>query len=197
MKFPDIVLRLPGWVEGFVCGVDASRFGSVEGRMGFVVELADLNVRHGTGGPFGAGVFEIGTGELLAVGVNVVSPSNCSAAHAEIMALSLAQKMAGSYSLSLGEKRYELVTSVEPCAMCMGAVHWAGIGRVVCGARDADAGEFGFDEGPKPENWVERFENSGIEVVRDVLRPEAAGVLRRYAEGGGEIYNGDRFEGDR
>nr|MBA2345096.1 nucleoside deaminase [Rubrobacter sp.] len=58
-----------------------------------------------------------------------------------------------------------------------------------CGARDEDAGAIGFDEGPKPPMWTDRFEERGIAVTRDVLREEAVAVLREYAATGGEIYN--------
>jgi hypothetical protein len=50
----------------------------------------------------------------------------------------------------------------------------------------------GFDEGEKPLQWVPALERRGIAVVRDVLREEAASVLREYAESGGEIYNARR-----
>ena len=41
----------------------------------------------------------------------------------------------------------EMVASTQPCAMCLGATPWSGIRRLVCGARDEDAEEIGFDEG--------------------------------------------------
>ena len=40
--------------------------------------------------------------------------------------------------------------------------------------------------------WVPKLEERGISVTRDVLREEAAGVLREYAVLGGEIYNSRR-----
>jgi len=73
--------------------------------------------------------------------------------------------------------------------MCFGAVPWSGVTRLVCGARDEDARSIGFDEGPKLANWVEALEQRGITVVRDVLREQAANVLREYADTGGTIYN--------
>ena len=131
-----------------------------------------------------------GGGKLISLGVNIVEASNCSVLHAEIVAIALAQKALGRYDLSDGGKEdYELVTSTEPCAMCFGAVPWSGVSTLVCGARDEDARSIGFDEGPKLADWVEALESRGITVVRDVLREEAAAVLREYAEGGGTIYN--------
>jgi hypothetical protein len=59
----------------------------------------------------------------------------------------------------------------------------------VCGARDADAREIGFDEGPKPPDWIAALEERGIAVVRDVLREEARSVLSLYRDSGGALYN--------
>lgn len=161
--------------------------------MGLAVKLAKLNVEHQTGGPFGAGIFELKVGRLVAVGVNLVESSNCSLAHAEMLAIALAQRVVGRYDLGIEEgAAYELVTSTEPCAMCLGAVPWSGVRSVVCGARDEDARRIGFDEGSKPEHWVESLESRGIRVVRDVLREEAQAVLLDYHKRGGLIYNAGR-----
>ncbi|CAA9463261.1 MAG: hypothetical protein AVDCRST_MAG14-2813 [uncultured Rubrobacteraceae bacterium] len=73
--------------------------------------------------------------------------------------------------------------------MCLGAVPWSGVRSLLCGARGEDAEEIGFDEGTKPDRWVRSLEKRGIVVTRDVLRREAASVLREYARRGGEIYN--------
>ncbi len=75
--------------------------------------------------------------------------------------------------------------------MCLGAISWSGLRRVVCGAHDEDARTIGFDEGPKPLDWVEELNHRGISVIRDVSREEATEVLRYYAESGGEIYNAE------
>ena len=175
MRFPEVALRLPDWVGETL----ADRvYPTVEDRMRLAVELSRLNVRHGTGGPFGAAIFERETGELLAPGVNLVVGSNCSVAHAEMVAIMVAQQTIEDFDLG-GEDRppYELVASTEPCAMCLGATPWSGVRCLVCGARDEDASAIGFDEGEKPAGWVTALERRGITVVRDVLREEAASVL--------------------
>lgn len=183
-----ITLHQPHWVHEHLLGLPPSVRGDDE-RMRLVVELARLNVARGTGGPFGAAVFE-SDGRLVAVGVNVVVPDSCSFAHAEMTALGAAQRRLSTYDLGAsGLPAHELVTSTEPCAMCMGAVPWSGVHRLVCGARDEDARAIGFDEGPKNPEWVAELRARGIDVVRDVLREEASGVLAAYAAGGGEIYN--------
>ena len=189
MRFPTLELSLPSWLEEYV--ENSGRiFPSIEDRMRFVVGLSRMNVRHETGGPFGAAVFDRETGELLAPGVNLVTTANCSVAHAEIVALIIAQQASGSFDLGEpGRLHYELVASTEPCAMCLGATPWSGVRGLVTGARGEDAEAIGFDEGAKPPDWVRSLEKRGITVTRDVLRDEAAAVLREYAASDGEIYN--------
>lgn len=190
--FPEVTLRLPDWVGELASDGDRA-YRTVEDRMRFAVELSRLNVRNGTGGPFGAAIFERETGRLLAPGVNLVVGSGCSVFHAEMVAVMVAQRILGTFDLGGdGLPSYELIATTEPCAMCLGATPWSGVRHLVCGARDEDARAVGFDEGVKPALWVGALEDRGITVERDVLREEAAGVLREYAERGGEIYNSRR-----
>jgi tRNA(Arg) A34 adenosine deaminase TadA len=161
-----------------------------EARMQFVLRLADENVTRRSGGPFGAAVVDRSTGRVLAIGVNSVERLRCSVAHAEVIAVALAQARVGSHSLrSSGLPGHELVTSCEPCAMCLGAVGWSGVTRLVCAASRDDAVEIGFDEGLLPASWKRRLPDMGIEVVCGLLRAEARAVMDRYVELGGRIYN--------
>jgi tRNA(Arg) A34 adenosine deaminase TadA len=184
----EIVLALPKWTEA-VLQPPGRVFETQRSRMEFVIDLARQNIEHRTGGPFGAAVFAGDSGKLISVGVNLVESSNCSIAHAEMVAISWAQQALHSFDLGKDGGTYELVTSTEPCAMCLGAIPWSGLRRVVCGARGKDACEIGFDEGAKPRNWVASLRSRGIEVVRDVLRTQARAVLQEYARSGGLIYN--------
>jgi tRNA(Arg) A34 adenosine deaminase TadA len=189
VSFPRVVLDLPAWVEEFLHDPDRS-YPTEEDRMRLVIELSRLNVDHGTGGPFGAGVFDLSTNRLVAPGVNLVTTTNLSTAHAEIVAIMVAQQIVGNFDLGgQGRPPYELVASTEPCAQCFGSVPWSGVRRLVCGARDEDARSIGFDEGPKMPDWAAALEQRGISVVCDVCRDEAASVLRDYARSGGVIYN--------
>ena len=189
MAMEALRIDLPEWVGAYVAAL-ARRFLDVDSRMAVAIGLARRNVEEGTGGPFGAAVFAEETGELLAVGVNLVEASNCSLAHAEMLALAGAQRRLGRYDLSSGTfGPCQLVTSVEPCAMCLGAIPWAGLRSVVCGARDEDAREVGFDEGSKPQPWAKSLTERGITVVQEVRREEAQAVLQDYLRRGGRIYN--------
>jgi tRNA(Arg) A34 adenosine deaminase TadA len=188
VNLPEIIIRLPDWVAVFLNNRSRT-LADVNDRMRFVIDLARLNIDHKTGGPFAAAVFDQ-SGALIAPGVNLVLSANCSVLHAEIVALTLSQKVLGRYDISdSGKFKYELVTTVEPCAMCFGAIHWSGISRLVCGARDEDARAIGFDEGSKVSDWVSALNDRGIRVTRDVLRGEATAVLKEYASKGGILYN--------
>ena len=189
MLFPLAKVSLPDWVEVLLSDADRN-YPTEEDRMRLVVELSRLNVDHGTGGPFGAGVFDLSTNRLVAPGVNLVATTNLSAAHAEMIAIMIAQQIMRHFDLGgEGLSQYELVASTEPCAMCFGAIPWSGVRRLVCGAREEDARDIGFDEGSKVSDWVAALEQRGISVAKDVCRDEAASVLRYYVGSGGMIYN--------
>ena len=82
-----------------------------------------------------------------------------------------------------------LATSSQPCCQCYGATVWAGIDRLLIGARSDDVEELTeFDEGPLPADWIGELERRGIAVVRDIHRDDAREVLRAYGERGGERY---------
>jgi tRNA(Arg) A34 adenosine deaminase TadA len=187
----SIHIGLPDWLEDFRAKHPAMLCDD-RGRMALVLELTRRSVRQGTGGPFGAAVFEAATGRLLSLGVNLVVRTHCSAAHAEIVALASAQQSTGHHDLGAAVPGgCILVSSAEPCAMCLGALPWAGIGRLVCAARDADVRAIGFDEGDKPANWPGLLQDRGIAVTRDLMRDDAIEILRLYRASGGEIYGPD------
>jgi tRNA(Arg) A34 adenosine deaminase TadA len=185
---------LPTWVDDHV---DFQRaYPTAEEKMALVLELAMRNIAEEHGGPFGAAIFDDETDRLVGPGVNLVIPAANPTAHAEIVAMGVAGARLGRYDLGAnGANPTTLVASAEPCAMCLGATPWSGVSTLIVGARDEDARAIGFDEGSKPDDWVAYLESRGISVQRDVLREEAADVLRTYMRTGGEIYNATPTEG--
>lgn len=158
-------------------------------RMRYVLDLARENIAQG-GGPFAAAVFESASGRLLAAGVNRVVAAHCSLAHAEVLALALAQQRVGNFDLGApGLPDCELVSSAEPCVMCMGALLWSGVRHLVYAATEADVAALGFDEGPKHPLWVDELHRRGIAVTAGLLRDEALTLLQDYLARGGPIYN--------
>ena len=73
--------------------------------------------------------------------------------------------------------------------MCLGAIPWSGVKRVVSGATAADAEAAGFDEGSKPEPWTDALTSRGITVTTDVERQASTTVFDAYVAAGGIIYN--------
>jgi tRNA(Arg) A34 adenosine deaminase TadA len=186
---PVIQVEYPAWTDSVV---DWERsYGSDEERMRLAIAVSRANVEQGTGGPFGAAIFESLGGRLVAIGVNsVVRLNNCTL-HAEMVAFMMAQQRVGAFTLNApGLPPHELFTSCEPCAMCLGATLWSGVRRMVCAAAREDASLLSFDEGPVfPESYA-YLEARGLSIVRNVLREPAREVLQLYRDRGGEIYNG-------
>lgn len=185
----DIRIRLPEWLTGFApAGLVLD---TDEARMALAVDLARESVRRG-GGPFAALVFGRATGELLARGANLVLASGLSVAHAEIVALSAAQTILGSHTLAARPGGCELVSTSEPCAMCLGAILWSGASRVVYGAPGQAARAAGFDEGPVFSASWDYLIRAGVETRGGVLADEAARVFEDYRAAGGVVYNPGR-----
>jgi tRNA(Arg) A34 adenosine deaminase TadA len=178
----ELHLTLPSWVQSLVNDTDT--FVSNESRMALAVQLSQLNISHQTGGPFGAAVFTE-QGQLLGVGVNRVVHHCCSAAHAEMLALTTAQKRLKKFRLNDNGERIILATSAQPCSMCYGALIWAGIDELLIAARADDVQTLtGFDEGPLPSDWQGELEKRGITIRTDILRDEACAVLKAYGASG-------------
>lgn len=184
----SVRLDAPGWLETVV-RPDLGPGATDHERMTWVADLVDRQVDEATGGPFAAAVFSSSTGGVLGVGVNRVEATSACVAHAEILALAEAGQATQSYSLD-GHAAV-LVTSTEPCAMCLGAVGWSGVERLVCGATDQDARAIGFDEGHKPPDWAGALERRGIAVVTGLQRPRIRAAMERYVARGGVVYNAD------
>lgn len=182
-------IELPGWVADFVKNWQTP-LSTTSQRMKLAIALSRENIQQETGGPFAAVVVNEDTNELVSVGINLVTTAGLSIAHAEMVALSLAQSSIGEWNLSHAG-HLQLITSCEPCAMCFGAVPWSGVKSLICGARKKDAEAAGFDEGDKPDHWVRSLQRRGIVVQCGVLKSEAAAVLAHYSEDGGAIYNAD------
>jgi tRNA(Arg) A34 adenosine deaminase TadA len=183
-----VLITWPEWIHDTV--TFGTRYATDDDRMRLAIALARQNVQRGTGGPFGAAIFERSTGELLSVGVNSVVRLNNSTVHAEMLAITMAEHRIGSYTLAGSESTsYELFSSCDPCAMCLGAILWSGLRRLITGADRDDATALGFEEGPVfPQSYV-YLQERDVAITRGVLRRDAAEVLELYRRQGGPIYN--------
>lgn len=185
---------MPEWV-----GEECARFGwgpspEPARRLELVLRLARRNFEEQSGGPFAAAVFRMDTWELVVAGVNRVVPSHCSAAHAEVVTLSLAQQYYRAFDLGgPGLPAHELVVSWRPCAMCFGALPWSGIrSLLIAGSGDELERLTGFDEGPIHPEWKRELEQRGIAVSEGPTQSQAVAVFRDFAASGALVYNGRR-----
>jgi tRNA(adenine34) deaminase len=132
---------------------------------------AALSLDHGDV-PVGAVVVQIASGEVFARAHNTRERDHDPTAHAELMALREAARVAGTWRLT----DYALVMTLEPCPMCAGAAWAARIGRLVFGAADPKAGAAGslynFAADPRL--------NHEIEVVAGIRAPECAELLTTF-----------------
>ena len=122
----------------------------------------------------------------LAEGRNEVEKRGDPTAHAEILAIQRAVKKRG-YSRLIGATLY---TTLEPCAMCAGAILLARVHRVVYGARDAKSGFCGSLH----NIMIDQRLNHQVDVREGVLAEESAQLLqdffrlrRTLAGSGGQI----------
>lgn len=122
--------------------------------------------------PVGAVIADPVTGEVIAATGNAPIGRHDPTAHAEVLAIRAAAERLGNYRLT----GLTLAVTLEPCAMCAGAVSHARIGRLVFGAEDPKGG--GVVHGPRffeqPTcHWRPR-------VTGGVLAEESAALLRGF-----------------
>ena len=188
MEMSRITIDPPGWLADYTDWNQVLK--SDEDKMRLAIALSRENVQRGTGGPFGALIVASDTGQIVAAGTNSVVRLSNSTLHGEMVAFMVAQQRLGSFSLSApGMPSHELVTSCEPCAMCLGATLWSGVKRVVSGASREDATRLQFEEGPVFPQSYAYLESRGVTFTRNVLRDQARAVLEQYRARGGKIYN--------
>ena len=103
------------------------------------VEIAREGINIG-GGPFGAVVLK--EGKVISEAINRVVLNNDPTAHAEILAIREAASVLKTPDLS----DCTLFSSCEPCPMCLGAIYWSGIKKVVYACDRIDAEKAGFSD---------------------------------------------------
>jgi guanine deaminase len=103
------------------------------------IKLAGNGIREG-GGPFGAVITK--QGKIIAEANNKVVLSHDPTAHAEILVIRKASEVLESHDLS----DCVMYASCEPCPMCLGAIYWAGIRKVVYASDRSDAAASGFND---------------------------------------------------
>ena len=141
------------------------------------IDAARRGIRDGQS-PFGAVI--VRAGRVLATDRNTVWLDRDSTAHAEINAVRAAQRRVGRPDLSDAV----LYSTCEPCPMCLAAIHWAKIARVVFGATIADASAAGFSEMPIPAAKMAQMGRSRLVVEGKRLHAECVEVFDEWRKTG-------------
>jgi tRNA(adenine34) deaminase len=122
--------------------------------------------------PVGAVVVDEASGEVIAIGANGPIGAHDPTAHAEIVALREAARKLGNYRLT----GLTLVVTLEPCAMCAGAISHARIGRLVFGAEDPKGGAIVHG----PRFFEQPTCHSRPTVTSGVLADESSALLKGF-----------------
>lgn len=138
------------------------------------IDLSVENVANG-GGPFGAVI--VRNGEVLATGTNRVTANNDPTAHAEVSAIREACAKVKNFKLE-GATCY---TSCEPCPMCLSALYWAGVERIIYGNTKDDAKAINFDDSFIYDEIAKPYALRAIPCY-NFMREEALAGFRAWSE---------------
>ncbi len=149
--------------------------------LALAVKQAEQGSLAGEGGPFGAVVVSA-RGEVVSAAHNQVLAEHDPTAHAEVMAIRKACARLGSHDL----QGCTLYTSCEPCPMCLSAIIWANIERVVFGCTREDAATIGF----RDEKLYDFLAGCGEPplAMLELDREECQKVFAEYKRLGGSLY---------
>ena len=128
--------------------------------------------------PFGAVI--VRDDDEIAAAHNTVWRDCDPTAHAEVNAIRAAAAALRSIDLS----GCTMVSTCEPCPMCLAAIHWAKIDRVVSGATIADADAAGFTELRVSAAELARLGGSRLRVEAGPCREECCGLFEEWKQRG-------------
>ncbi len=121
-------------------------------------------------------------GEIIAEGVNQVTPAADPTAHAEVVAIRAAAQRLGTHVLA----GCAIYASCEPCPMCLGAIYWARIDRVYFAASRFDAAAAGFDDQFLYEEFALPLEQRRVPTTQIIL-PDAQSPFAAWNNDDGKI----------
>jgi guanine deaminase len=137
------------------------------------IRLSGEKMQRGEGGPFGAVV--VRRGKIVGRGWNRVTSTNDPTAHAEVTAIRDACRRLKTFLLD----DCEIYSSCEPCPMCLAAIYWARIGKIIYAGARRDAAAIGFDD-----EWIGREMKRALShrkiPTQQLLRGEALKVFKEW-----------------
>ena len=143
--------------------------------MRLAADLSRATMEGGRGGPFGAVIGR--DGRVIAEGSNEVTSSNDPTAHAEVVAIRRACAAVQGFSLA-GATIY---SSCEPCPMCLSAIYWARLDRLVYANTRDQAAAIGFDDAFLYDE-VPKAPLARRMPTRHLPSPEAESIFHAWAE---------------
>ncbi len=145
--------------------------------MKLAVETAREGIAAGQS-PFGAVI--VRDGAVVAATHNTVWRDGDPTAHAEVNCIRQAARALKTIDL----RGCTMYSSCEPCPMCLAAIHWSKIDRVVYGATIADAAAAGFSELDIPAGRMAAMGHSPLRVEGGLLREECAALFPEWSKAG-------------
>lgn len=137
------------------------------------IDLAKKGMASNSGGPFGAVIVK--DNKVIGKGYNKVTSKNDPTAHAEIVAIKEACEKLQSFQLD----DCVIYTSCEPCPMCLGAIYWSRLKKVVYGCNRDDASIINFDDQFIYDELEKPINSRQIEFVK-LMRQEALDVFKEW-----------------
>ena len=124
--------------------------------------------------PFGSVI--VRGAQVVAAAHNTVWRDTDPTAHAEVNSIRAAAHALGTIDLSA----CVLYSTCEPCPMCLSAIHWSKIRRLVYGAEIADAAAAGFSELRMPARELARAGGSGMAIESGLLAEECRALFAEF-----------------
>jgi guanine deaminase len=150
---------------------------SEDDLMGLAIEKTREGIAAGQS-PFGSIIVK--DGEVVASTHNTVWRDTDPTAHAEVNCL----RKAATALKTIDLKGCTLYSTCEPCPMCLAAIHWAKVDRVVFGATIDDAADAGFCELRVAAESLAEMGRSPLKVEGGLLRQECAALFSEWKKAG-------------
>lgn len=128
--------------------------------------------------PYGAIIVK--NGEIIGRSDVDVPVSKTGFSHAELRAIENAMEHIGGHLCAEGGKGCTIYSSCEPCAMCMGAILYTGIERLVYAGTLEDSKECVNEIIVKAEDVADVCKNRKIEIIKELHRDKAVEVLKNW-----------------